>query len=54
MATAFHNPDNSVAVVVFNASESAGNYSVKVDGMTVELEIKAGALQTVLLSPQGD
>jgi glucosylceramidase len=47
MATAFRNPDKSIAVVVFNLAEKDAVYAIKLGGQTVSIEIKGQALQTV-------
>ena len=49
MATAFKNPDGSIAVVVFNLTEEEISYSISLGGAQKRLSIAAGALQTILL-----
>ena len=47
-ATAFRNPDGSLAVVVMNATSQAQRYRLIVDGGEVAVEIPAHAIQTVV------
>ncbi len=49
MATAFKNPDGSIAVVVFNLDEEDLTYSVEIEEERFAVEIKAQALQTVVI-----
>jgi hypothetical protein len=49
MATAFRNPDQSIAVVVFNLTEEDVTYDLVHEGQTVKVCIKGQALQTVVL-----
>jgi glucosylceramidase len=49
IATAVRNPDNSVAVAVFNMRPSTVRYRVSLNGSQVAIEIPAQALQTVVL-----
>ncbi len=47
-ATAFRNPDGSLAVVVMNATSQAQRYRLIVDGSEVAVEIPAHAIQTAV------
>lgn len=49
MATAFRNPDGSIAVVVFNPAEENLSYAVKVGEHSIVIDIKGQALQTVVI-----
>ena len=49
MATAFKNPDDSIAVIVFNLTEEEISYSISLGDAQETLSIAAGALQTILL-----
>ena len=49
MATAFRNPDGSIAVVVFNLKEEDMSYAVTLGDRSVSIPIKAQALQTVVI-----
>jgi glucosylceramidase len=49
MATAFKNPDDSIAVVVFNLTEKDVFYSVNLDDRSIPIQIKGQALQTVII-----
>jgi hypothetical protein len=49
MATAFRNPDESIAVEVFNLAEEDVTYSVAIDKKSVPVEIKRQALQTIVI-----
>jgi glucosylceramidase len=49
MATAFRNPDGSIAVVVFNLAEDDLSYALKLDGESIPVEIEGQALQTVVI-----
>ena len=49
MATAFRNPDRSVAVVVFNSTEQDMQYVVKLGTRTIPVSIKGQSLQTVII-----
>jgi glucosylceramidase len=51
MATAFHNPDGSIAVVLFNPTEEKRRYSLVLPGAgeAVEIPLAAQAMQTVVL-----
>lgn len=50
LVTAAQNPDGSVAVVVFNPTESGKLLSVSVHGQTAHVAISAKALQTILFT----
>jgi len=45
------NPDESIAVVIFNEGESAKNFKLKNGGKTKELTINPQAIQSVVLLP---
>jgi glucosylceramidase len=49
MATAFRNPDGSVALVVFNLSENDLTYAVEIDSTAFAVPIRGQALQTVII-----
>ncbi len=51
MATAFQNPDRSIAVAVFNTQEKLQTYAINLPGYDpVQINIPGQALQTVVLS----
>jgi glucosylceramidase len=50
MVTAAKNPDGSIAVVVFNESESAQSFDVSLGGKTKSLSISARAIQTITIN----
>ncbi len=52
MATAFQNPDETTAVVVFNLAEENAVYSVALDEVSFSVEIKGQALQTIVIHKQ--
>ncbi len=52
MATAFRNPDDSIAIVVFNPGEEDVSYAVKSGGKSIPVEIKGQAIQTVCIRKQ--
>jgi glucosylceramidase len=47
--TAAENPDGTIAVVVFNEGSNPKNYKVSLNQKTVDINIKAQAIQTVLV-----
>jgi glucosylceramidase len=49
MATAFRNPDGSIAVAVFNMGEEDVTYALKLDDKSFPIVIKGQALQTVVI-----
>ena len=49
MATAFKNPDGSIALVVFNLTEEDAVYSIKLGEEATVIGIKGQALQTVVI-----
>lgn len=49
MATAFKNPDGSIAIVVFNLAENDALYSVEHSEERFAVEIKGQALQTIVI-----
>ena len=49
MATAFRNPDGSIAIAVFNLGEADLSYQLTIPGKTFSLGIPGQALQTLLL-----
>lgn len=49
MATAFKNPDGSIAVVVFNTTMEDLAYSIKQEDKTIRIQIPAQALQSVVI-----
>ncbi|HKJ89917.1 MAG TPA: glycoside hydrolase family 30 beta sandwich domain-containing protein, partial [Oceanipulchritudo sp.] len=51
LATAFQNPDQSIAVVVFNPGEEDQSYSLDLPGLAAEISVNlpAQGLQTVFL-----
>ncbi|TAE70276.1 MAG: glycosyl hydrolase family 30, partial [Bacteroidetes bacterium] len=49
MVTAAQNPDKSVAVVVFNPTEEAKHFTLKLQSTTQHISIAAKAIQTILL-----
>lgn len=51
VATAAKNPDGTIAVVVFNPSESMQNIEIKLDNTIKNISINAQALQTIIIKP---
>jgi len=51
VATAAQNPDGTIAVVVFNPSESMQNIEIKLDNTIKNISINAQALQTIIIKP---
>lgn len=51
VATAVKNPDNSIALVVFNPTENNQNLTIKLTNQTKKISINAKALQTVVIKP---
>jgi glucosylceramidase len=49
MATAFRNPDGSIAVAVFNSAAEDVTYAVKLGDRTARVRIRGQALQTVVI-----
>ena len=49
MATAFRNPDESLAIVIFNLTEEPVTYSLQGAGFSQSVKIKGQALQTILI-----
>jgi glucosylceramidase len=49
MATAFRNPDDSIAVVVFNLSEKDMTYALNLAEDSMQIDIKGQALQTIII-----
>ncbi|WGH76049.1 glycoside hydrolase family 30 protein [Tenacibaculum tangerinum] len=49
MVTAAKNPDNTIAVVVFNQEKQAKNFTLKLKQEKVELTIDAQAIQTIII-----
>jgi len=50
MVTAAKNPDNSIAVVVFNENKEAKNLTLSLEQKQVNLKINAQAIQTIMIS----
>lgn len=50
MTTALQNPDGSIALIVFNPSEEAKDYSVKLGDESQSYRLSGKALQTVVLN----
>jgi glucosylceramidase len=48
LATAFRNPDASVAVVVMNASDEKADYSLWVDGNSAKVAGLPHSMQTLV------
>ena len=51
LATAFINPDNTLAAVVLNLTNEARDYKVWIDGRAVSTHSPAHSLETVVLGP---
>ena len=51
VATAVKNPDNSIALVVFNPTDKIQNLEIKLTNQTKHISINAKALQTVVIKP---
>lgn len=51
VATAVQNPDNSIALVVFNPSEQAHSLEINLNNIKNTISINAKALQTILIQP---
>jgi glucosylceramidase len=49
LVTAAKNKDGSIAVVIFNASDTAKSFSIKIKNQTVAATIAAKAIQTIVL-----
>jgi glucosylceramidase len=49
MATAFKNPDDSIAVVVFNSTMEDVDYSIQYGDKSYTIEIEAQALQSIVI-----
>ena len=49
MATAFRNPDGSIALVVFNLAEKDISYTVKNGEQSYRIDIKGQSLQTIVI-----
>jgi glucosylceramidase len=49
VATAVKNPDNSIALVVFNPTDKIQNLTIKLTNQTKHISINAKALQTVVI-----
>ena len=49
MVTAAKNPDNSIAVVVFNENKEAKNLTLSLEQKQVNLKINAQAIQTIMI-----
>jgi glucosylceramidase len=47
-ATAFRNPDGSLAIVVMNRTAAAQRYTLQIDGAATSVDIPAHALQTIV------
>ena len=54
MVTAAVNPDDSIAVVIFNEEPIARDYTLVLDEKTVNLHIDGQALQTIIIPPAGE
>ncbi len=50
MVTAAKNPDNSIAVVIFNEETSPKDYAIILGEQTVNLKINGQAIQTIVIS----
>jgi glucosylceramidase len=48
LATAFRNPDASVAVVVLNASDTKADYALWMDGNAAEVSSPPHSMQTLV------
>ena len=51
MMTAVQNPDGSIAVVLLNMSSDARNINLSLGDRSVDVQISAQAIQTILVSP---
>lgn len=51
VATAVKNPNNSIALVVFNPTDKIQNLEIKLTNQTKHISINAKALQTVVIKP---
>lgn len=49
MVTAAKNPDNSIAVVVFNEGKSVKNFQLSLNDASVNIQIDAQAIQTIII-----
>ena len=49
MVAAAQNPDNTIAIVVFNPTEKAKHFSLSLAENSVNLEISAQAIQTIVV-----
>ncbi|QSE96428.1 glycoside hydrolase family 30 protein [Fulvivirga lutea] len=52
LATAVHNPDGTIALVVLNQENQPRNMKIKLKGLERDLTISAKALQTIIISPK--
>ena len=50
VATAVKNPDNSIAIVVFNPTERQESLQIKLNNQVKNISINANALQTIIIS----
>jgi glucosylceramidase len=49
MVTAAKNPDNSIAVVIFNEGLKAKNINLSLDGKAIDIQISGQAIQTIVI-----
>lgn len=49
MVTAAKNPDNSIAVIVFNQDTEPKNFTLSLNEQTINIQIKSQAIQTILI-----
>ena len=50
MVTAAHNPDNSIAIVIFNEKREAKSYKLFLNNHEVDIAISPQAIQTIIIS----
>jgi glucosylceramidase len=50
LVTAAQNPDNSIAVVVFNEGSIAKQFNLHLKNRIIDITINAQAIQTILIS----
>ena len=51
VATAFQNPDGSIAVAIFNPTESKHTIDIKLSNKNAVISIDSKALQTIIIKP---
>ncbi|MBT8276814.1 MAG: glycosyl hydrolase family 30 [Bacteroidia bacterium] len=54
MVTAATNPDNSIAVVIFNEEPVARDYTLVLNGKSVNLRIDGQAIQSIVIPPSSE